>query len=65
LEEIVPSRRRSQKGSFAGKLDDLVIHFPHQPSASKPGSRKGAKRPKPKIKTPACVNRVLLDERTG
>jgi hypothetical protein len=58
----MPSRRRPQKGTFAAHFDELVKHFPHEP-AVKMGAGKGLKPPKPKVKTPACVNRALLDQR--
>jgi len=29
----MPHRRRVEKGSFGGHLDDLVKNFPHKPTA--------------------------------
>ena len=29
----MPHRRRAEKGSFGGQLDDLVKNFPHGPAA--------------------------------
>ena len=29
----MPHRRRAEKGSFGGQLDDLVKNFPHKPIA--------------------------------
>lgn len=58
----MPGRRRPEKGTFAAHFDELVRHFPHERPALKFGSRKQPKTPKPKVKTPACVNRALLDD---
>ena len=57
----MPGRRPVQKGSFGGHFDELVKHFPHAP-AMKFGSHKHKVPPRPKVKGPACVNRLLLDE---
>jgi hypothetical protein len=54
-------RRQVQKGSFGTHLDELVRHFPEAP-AMKFGSLKDRKLRKPKVESPACVNRLLLDE---
>ena len=42
-EETMPHRRRVKKNSFGGHFDDLVKHFPEQPSKDK-----GADEPVPK-----------------
>jgi hypothetical protein len=58
----MPNRRRAEEGSFAGKLDELVIHFPPDRPALKFESAARSKRPKRRVRTPACVNRALLDD---
>jgi hypothetical protein len=57
----MPHRRQNQKGSFGTHLDELVTQFPEAP-AIKFGSLKDRKHRKPKVESPACVNRLLLDE---
>ena len=57
----MPHRRQFQKGSFGGHFDELVKHFPHAP-AVKFGSHKFKIPSKPRVKSPACINRLLLDE---
>jgi hypothetical protein len=57
----MPNQRRADEGTFAAHFDHLVRHFPHEP-ASKLPARNGSKPRKRKVKTPACVNRALLDE---
>jgi len=42
-EEVMPQRRRVKKGSFGGHFDDLVKHFPEQPSKSKEKDEGSAK----------------------
>lgn len=59
----MPHRRQNQKGSFGTHFDELVQHFPEAP-AMKFGSLQDRKHPKPKVETPACVNRLLLDEKS-
>jgi hypothetical protein len=47
-EETMPHRRRVKKNSFDGHFDDLVKHFPEQPSKHK-GTKESAAKEKPNI----------------
>jgi hypothetical protein len=52
--------RRPQQGSFAGEFDELVKHFPNdRPTAKLPPAKRT--RRKRQVRTPASVNRALLD----